>query len=393
MHNKKTYIHVGHGKTGSSAIQSYCAQVRDVLSADFNISYPYHRSVEWAAQGKVSSGNGRLLLDSDHVIPQGLSLYSDETLFGKLRKDDVINIIERCLQDVVFICYTRDFLDHAASAWGQHIKRARYTKPYDFFLLKHYGGHLNKLAEWLDWQNELGFELRVFNYSRHKTSICEHFFKTGLELGNNSPTDSHAPPAHRVNRSLTLSEYELQRLFNVHFNEPTSSFVSDQLVNQLPNIAAEVPRITRDIYDIAVAKNLSVITKINEQLRPDEKIRVEPFNKLPTSDNALIDSGNTFSDEQLSIVVGSLAQSLLRPNIGRFDRIISHFEQGRPIHSDDAVYLLEALVKIQPDEPKWRERLQSLESLTSHRPTDESVFVGLLHKMQNIFWSIVRRLR
>jgi len=50
------YLHIGHGKTGSSALQSFLALNSNLLE-NYRIEYPEHASFENAINGKISSGN------------------------------------------------------------------------------------------------------------------------------------------------------------------------------------------------------------------------------------------------------------------------------------------------------------------------------------------------
>lgn len=54
------YLHVGHGKTGSSYLQSALALSQDALR-DNGIFYSLNEVGRRAAQGKITSGNGNLL--------------------------------------------------------------------------------------------------------------------------------------------------------------------------------------------------------------------------------------------------------------------------------------------------------------------------------------------
>lgn len=348
--SNKAIVHIGHGKTGSSAIQSYLAKHRDDL-ADYDIRYPFHRSIAWAKEGQVSSGNGRLVLDT---IDAGKhDLYSDETLCARL-KDDHIAYLHSCYPGgVKFLCYTRDFFDHAISAWGQNIKRSGYKHDFRKFIKNVYGGHLTQLLTWLERSDETAINLQVFNYSRHRSHIVEHFIACVLGKDNSHFTTLHAPKKEPVNRSLTLAEYELQRLMNIHFPKKTSTFVSDVLVNELPHIPAERPPIDKAIYDFAANKFGQTIEAINSFLPISERVIFEPFDTL--KDNNLNPStvDLTFSPAQLETLVKSLSYALLQPDIGRLERIADGYIKNEPLWDEDAEYLFAVLHRLRPNDPKY----------------------------------------
>ena len=349
-HGNTAIIHIGHGKTGSSAIQAYLAQNRLKLASK-DINYPFHRSLEWARDGKISSGNGSLLLDIRNA--SGNDLYSDETLCARL-DDERIARIQSCYRGGVrFICYTRDFFDHALSAWGQNVKRAGYKFGFPKFLKNVYGGHLNQLLIWLERAERQNIKLEVFNYSRHRQHIVEHF--TSLILGDNSRDflTQFPPQRQLVNRSLTLAEYELQRLMNIHFPKKTSTFVSDVFVNELPNIQSEKPKVSEALYDFAGEKFLPVIKAINAYLPKEEHLTFEDFNTLNKPAKSMQTDRMNLSRQQLETFIKSLSRALILPDIGRLDRMANSYLRKELICEDDAEYLFSILRSVRPQDSKY----------------------------------------
>src|SRR5262245_28751429 len=92
---KTLYLHIGHGKTGTSYLQSSLALSIERL-ADRNIVYPRMGSVERGAKGLISSGNGSvfvLLMSKpkkvDEIAANPAShLFSYEGLMGKLSQPE-----------------------------------------------------------------------------------------------------------------------------------------------------------------------------------------------------------------------------------------------------------------------------------------------------------------
>lgn len=340
-------IHIGHGKTGSSAIQSYLAQSAHALSR-LGVSYPFHKSFAWAREGRISSGNGRLLLNSAHR-PKTHELFSDETLCAKLNHERLINIKDLYPGGLRIICYTRDFFDHAISAWGQNIKRSGYTQEIGPFIRNVYGGHLAHIMRWFAMQEDLDFSLKIFNYSRHKGYLVEHFLRETLGDVGVALVKSTPPSTTTVNRSLTLGEYELQRLMNLYFHKKTSTFVSDVLVDHLPEIKSERPAIPKKLYEFAQKKFLPQIEAINSKLPSIEHIMFEKYEDLNEVASRQTNTRYTFSRAQLEVYVKSIAGSLIQPDIGRLERMISRHDAGAPIDRSDAAYLASVLQLLRPE--------------------------------------------
>ncbi len=61
---KNLYLHIGHGKTGSSSLQTFLALNKDNLK-EYGIFYPEHVSFSNAEKGFITSGN--LTLDNNWV--------------------------------------------------------------------------------------------------------------------------------------------------------------------------------------------------------------------------------------------------------------------------------------------------------------------------------------
>ena len=348
QHKKTAIIHIGHGKTGSSAIQTYLAQNRTGLASK-NINYPFHKSLDWAKDGKISSGNGRLLLDLKNAV--GNDLYSDETLCARLDDEKIAGIQSLYKDGVNYICYTRDFFDHAVSAWGQNVKRSGYKFGFYRFMKNVYGGHLNQLLSWLERAQEQDLNLKVFNYSRHRHNIVGHFAHLILGASSDDFLTQFPPQQAVVNRSLTLAEYEVQRLMNVHFPKKTSTFVSDVFVNELPNIKSERPKINRELYEFARNKFLPVIEAINVYLPEAERLAFEDFDTINKPAESLQTDTLRLSKQQLETFIRSLSRALIQPDIGRFDRIANNYMRKELICEDDAKYLFSVLRSVRPDYP------------------------------------------
>ncbi|PWJ12918.1 hypothetical protein [Jannaschia seohaensis] len=309
---KNLFVHIGHGKTGTSAIQSMLAANRTVLGEN-GVQYPFHKSMEHAARGGITSGNGALLLnDLDGVRFDGDDVvFSGESLFFRLGQDGRRRILEKAESlgyDVVFVCYTRNFFEHSFSAWGQNIKRGGGTMFYEDFLEKKYRV-FDILLRWIAASSKGEFRLRVFNYDRVKTDLNGHFLRSALGRGD-LPEKMASASSARVNRSLTMAEYELQRQFNVFYEGKSYPFVSDVLVEHCPDIRSEVPFIDRDSHARIAAKYEGLVSEINRSLDAEDRIVLTPHEELYGDGAGPGGDRFCFSQEQLRVLAKSLSAQL-----------------------------------------------------------------------------------
>ena len=120
----KLLLHIGHGKTGSSFIQSVLSQNHEKLINE-GILYPRHTNDDKAKEGQVTNGNGLILLNSPLEF-FGLNniLLSSESLFRYVQdKNFCREKLKDQFDEVTIILYTRNVMDFLISAWGQHVKR------------------------------------------------------------------------------------------------------------------------------------------------------------------------------------------------------------------------------------------------------------------------------
>jgi hypothetical protein len=312
---RKVIVHIGHGKTGSSFLQSVLARNTGELEKR-DIDYPYHPSMEEARRNHISSGNGLLLLDPDYPLPAGDKdlLYSSEILFLQLLEGDrlerLVSAIGQKGWDLRVLVYTRDLFDYCFSSWGQFIKRRQGTLSFNEYLLSpDFFNVYEWLRAWFGQAERFGFSLQCYNYSRRRAGLWEHF------IGRVTGGEAFAPEEGRglppVNRSLTLAEYEIQRLFNMHLAEPSSGFISDEFVNALPSIEAERPRIEHPAYTGTVERIAPVIEALNHRMDPDDAIGIESFGDLGGEEQKTpTDHGYRLSGEQIEVLVRSICRRL-----------------------------------------------------------------------------------
>ena len=138
MTKKTIVLHIGHGKTGSSYLQSCLALNRDKLLA-LGIDYPWHRSFAKATAGSISSGNGANFLKylPDLNAESEIVVFSSEFLFANLLAStqfkDLLNSEKYRIE---VLLYTRNLFEMKFSSWGQAVKRGGLTLDVNTTLLK-----------------------------------------------------------------------------------------------------------------------------------------------------------------------------------------------------------------------------------------------------------------
>lgn len=368
-------VHIGHGKTGTSFIQTMLALCSERLN-DEGYIYPSHQSMEKAKQGFVTSGNGTLLLDSNFMI-RSPSIFSNEILFRSMANDDSISELLNRLSEreikLKVVMYTRDFFDHAISNWGQYIKRGKGVYNYNEFLKEIHGNHLNFIEYWQDASLRLEFDLSIFNYSRHKSKLWNHFCSNVLRLGEDRiPT--HSTENVVVNRSLSMSEYEIQRLFNKYCRQASSPFVSDVLVDKIPEVKSEYPFTEFDSYDFVLDKYKNQIERINDRIEDGEKILLEPFELINQKAMEINKEKFSFSQKQLEILIAAVALRLndgLKAEDAYLLRDIAlKIEKNDDMELSDALALMSVAQRANPHGPFIRDKVEQYRSNISARVSD-----------------------
>ncbi len=252
-------LHLGLGKTGSSALQVGLVRNRDAL-ARAGVFYPPHESDALAARGDVTSGNGMLLarflvpwlhspeeatqahLESilETVAARSPScrsvLYSSEFLyhFGETQLRMLDHRIRELGMSLRFVVYVRDVAGHALSEYRQKVRRAGLTVSFSDFLRADDEGYHPSLRDRCEILRAVGGNdsLTMVHYDSVRARLVPHFFEEVLGL-----TVAFAdvdPIPEQVNRSLTDWECLLMRRVN--------ELVADErLVRRAGDALASVP--------------------------------------------------------------------------------------------------------------------------------------------------------
>ena len=289
----KLFLHIGHGKTGTSAVQSSLAIASGKL-LERGINYPIHPSLRdrssqleitsgnWAPNPEVNLTQELLTLANNNQSAPSIIL-SSESLFWEIpelieNKNGWENHI-----DLHIILAVREIEEMLSSEYQQRIKRHGDSMPLEQFIRarKFISSHHEKAAEIIDLMSQSGISNTIINYSKHKRDISQIIFKLiGAE---------DAYPAERmdeviINRSLSRKELEIMITINkLYYNKiPTiSTRISDALIKNQPNIKPQKCKIIQHQLEKVYAKNHSYIKTINRHLDQSEQLSTSSQESTP----------------------------------------------------------------------------------------------------------------
>jgi hypothetical protein len=308
----KLFLHIGHGKTGSSFLQSAYALTP---FSKLGIHYPIDDDIRKRAKnGDITSGNFNVSAQSiakllDDAKNQGFDklLLSNELLFSAILQSGN-NFFDKFKQshpdvEINILLLTRNPLDHAVSSYQQKIKRGGYTGSLAEFLKTY--DMPSKVNKVIAIARNAGATVTLKNYSTHRSGLLAI-----VENWLNIPESGLIAPSKRViNRSLSAAELEFQRVFNEIAGKASSKYISDPLCQQLPNIKSEFPPLETDALESFLARmNDSVYAAQqgcaefqNEQYTVgDQQSQKETF---PTAKSQL-----SFSSEQIRVMASAMAR-------------------------------------------------------------------------------------
>ena len=319
---QEIFLHIGHGKTGSSYIQSFLALNKKKL-LQIGIDYPNHKSFKKAKKNKVTSGNGRTLFKkylkkNSNIVGSRNLLFSSELMFYRINNDNLfIDFIKKYSDKLTVIVFVRNIFSYEFTAWNQILKTQQTYLDIDKFLL-HKCEHdkfdiFPTLLKWIDLSKIYGFKLKVRNYSKHKDNLLNTFLED-LIGSNEKSINFELPKINNINRSLTFLECEFQRVINYSGIEGSS--LGELLIDQLPEIEPTKLRCNIETYKKVKEKNIEFLNKINSLIDKNEALTIENPEEVVYKDG---DKHYKF----LSIAQIEIISSYLKSNINRKESMLN----------------------------------------------------------------------
>lgn len=250
---KHLIIHIGTGKTGSTAIQQALAQSAQGLreksvhywglnleGAQSTDPFPWQREGGTSDLQKLTDEIAerqltKALNEAVEKLPKGATaVWSNESIYE--RPNTYIRLLKEIQGDqltckvVAYARSHREYINSAYKQWG--IKHKTYRGPLlgfsDWVLARReflsYGG---KLAQ---WDAAFADQFRLANYDKI-TDVVEHFNK---HLPNGCCLE--AEKQRRINRSPEPAILALHALHNSQFNEPVTPTPMVELLRQFPRV-------------------------------------------------------------------------------------------------------------------------------------------------------------
>ena len=295
----RLFLHIGHGKTGSSFMQSWIACNSSSLLNDHGILVPGLESQ--ASLGHFSKGN-KPELDAFLLDTNPLAWVENQCLKSSINSNDCkgllftfeglarnFHILSDQLLEIAFsldvkivdlLLYVRDPLDHASSVYNQMVKRHGFSGSLDQWLeVYDFPFYLLKSLEQIS-SKRMSFRLHVEHYKNCSRDVVSPFLNW-LDI-NPLCQPWSKPPASIVNRSLTIDELKLMRLVNAKVGKSAAK-VGENLVNLLPDLRSDavVPS-TVSVQDFILRWRFSVAS-INQYLPSNSQLALDD---LDVSDNS-----------------------------------------------------------------------------------------------------------
>jgi hypothetical protein len=359
---KKLYLHIGHGKTGSSFIQSFLSCNVNILNNKYGINYPIENSEFFknTKKGFVSSGNGFILKSQnlyDIELLCNTTLFSAEYFFNYFleHKNEFLHL--KTKYKLKIFIFTRNLISLKASQWHQSNKK-RVTEDFNDFVLNNPILAYSKLTKLLLLLREHKIDYIVRNYSNHKDNLIQTFL-SDLTNQNCNFEEFSFPKNKVVNRSLDRFEIELLQSYLKILSEQNNykqsrSLLSDYFVNLSPNIISYKPQLNSSTYEFILKNYKEQVLTLNKLLPTEEQVIIEDISEYyhPTQRISQSDLYN-INKSQIKTLSGylvDLEKKMINTQQVNFlkNLAIQLHKQGRP----NALKLIRIVKQLSPNDNK-----------------------------------------
>ena len=220
-------LHVGYGKTGSTAIQAWLLSQRSALEAA-GVAYPIPK------EGVGDSGNGSLLVEAlaqptekpwwlEELQPgiQGV-LFSREHLARELSQPHCCDLLADFAQrwgfgSIRILLFVRDPREHCYSLWAQKVKRAGECRSLATFAAAYDG--ISMISSFIKAAVAAQCYLRVLDYGQHRHALLysvAEWLSIVLPGVGDLPTHLSVPLSTQniINLTPSRSQLRLKRYIN-----------------------------------------------------------------------------------------------------------------------------------------------------------------------------------
>ena len=323
MKKTKIFLHIGHGKTGTSAVQSALAMASEDLSKR-GINYPIQQSLrDRASRFEITSGNWEPTPEvnlTDQLIEIAKKNQEDSKII--LSSESLFWLIPELIQnkrswethiDLHIILAVREIEEMLSSEYQQRVKRHGDAMPLEQFLLaRHFvSSHHAKAAEVIELMTQSSITNTIINYSKHKRDISKLIFKF---IGAEDLYPADKMTGAIINRSLSSKELEILITINALYYRKfpwISKKISDALINNQPKLEAQQCKISQQYLQKVYEINNACLQVINASLNETEQLKSLSNRKQEEAQTKSTEQVQKISDEE-KISVDLIADTLLQ---------------------------------------------------------------------------------
>ena len=284
MKKTKLFLHIGHGKTGTSAIQSALAIASEDL-AKRGINYPIQQALrDRASRLEITSGNWEPTSEvslTNQLLEIAKSNYKNSKII--LSSESLFWLVPELIQnkstwethiDLHIILAVREIEEMLSSEYQQRVKRHGDAMPLEQFLrARHFvSSHHAKAAEVIELIAQSSITNTIINYSEHKRDISQLIFKL-IGAEDLYPTSQMAGAI--INRSMSRKELEILITINaLYFSRFPwiSARISDALIKNQPKLEAQQCKIAKQQLQKVYETNDPYLQTINAFLDSKEQL-------------------------------------------------------------------------------------------------------------------------
>ena len=377
MKKTKLFLHIGHGKTGTSAIQSALAIASEDL-AKRGINYPIQQSLrDRASRLEITSGNWEPTSEAsltNQLLEIAKSNYKNSKII--LSSESLFWLVPELIQnkstwethiDLHIILAVREIEEMLSSEYQQRVKRHGDAMPLEQFLrARHFvSSHHAKAAEVIELIAQSSITNTIINYSEHKRDISQLIFKL-IGAEDLYPTSQMAGAI--INRSMSRKELEILITINaLYFSRFPwiSARISDALIKNQPKLEAQQCKIAKQQLQKVYETNDPYLQTINAFL--DSKEQLTSLTNL-SQEIAQVDSPEQAQKirEEEAISVSLMGDTLLQTLTNESKRKLSNdtvdaiiaLSQSGQVSKTTEVELLEVAKENRPQGQKLAQLLE-----------------------------------
>lgn len=301
------FMHIGHGKTGSSAFQSAIAQASEALQKN-GILYHSSRSFRAAREFKITSGN--ISVKDPHgwfdkeVVPVLRSnrtyrgyIFSNESIFYAIEP-----LFRGCEEfkgshEFKIVLVLRDPLEILSSEYQQSVKRGGCRISFSEYIRRrnYRVGTTEQSCEIIKRLEGLGISYMLINYSHERRNVTKALASA---IGISDYLDYESIKGRVVNRSLSLEELQAVATVNLIWGQEVGRRISDALVNTLPNVESIMFLPAPDEH-VKLVQNLKKPIKfLNQRLKKAAALKIGEPGKPERVNDLILD----LSPQQIKII-------------------------------------------------------------------------------------------